>query len=169
MAALTPDGLLRAAKDLLPPRPGRPPDASIRRSISTAYYAIFAAASEEVARRNTGETRIVARRLLDHGSARDVCSTLASQRRIPWLTGHPACSADVEQFSMCFLELQSERERADYDDAYEPKKDDALAAIATARRGVECLRQARNSCPDQVQAICVAMVAGPAARRRMIR
>ena len=169
MAALTPDGLLRAAEDLLPSRPGRPADANIRRSISTAYYAIFAAASEEVARRNTGDTRIVARRLLDHGSARDVCSTLAQQGRVPWLTGRPPCTADIERFSTCLPKLQSERERADYDDAYEATKDDVRVALATARRGIECLRRARNASPDQVQAMCVAMIAGPAARRRMNR
>ena len=169
MAPLTPDGLLRAAEDLLPTGPGRPRNASVRRSISTAYYAVFAAASEEVARRFSGEIRIIARRLLDHGSARDVSSILSGQKRIPWLAGRPPCTADLEEFSRCLLRLQSARERADYDDSYEPSKDDARVIVATARRGVESLRQARTASPDQVQAMCVAMIAGPAARKRMNR
>ena len=169
MAALTADGLLRVAETLLPDEPGRPLDAAIRRSISTAYYAIFAALRQEIARPYASETKTAAGRLLEHSQAHEVCSALSKQKKVPWLADRPACGDDLVEFTKSFVTLQLQRERADYDDSYEPRKRDALAAIDQARRGIASLERAQQSCPEQVQATCVAIVARTATRRRMTR
>ena len=49
MARLTAEGLLKTAQHLLPSGRGRPPEADLRRAISTAYYAVFCALGDEVA------------------------------------------------------------------------------------------------------------------------
>ena len=48
MASLSANGLIKVAKSLIPPGRGRPAEASLRRSISTAYYAVFCALGDEV-------------------------------------------------------------------------------------------------------------------------
>lgn len=169
MPALSSTGLLRAAGLLLPAAPGRPLDAALRRAVSTAYFALFTAVGDEVARPYHRETATAARRLVDHGAARDVCSALVSHKRVNWLPGKPACHSALAHFADCFVRLQVARLSADYDNSYEPTKDTARRAVATSRTGAECLRQARDVRPEQVQAMCVAMIAGPATRRRMVR
>ena len=144
-------------------------DAAVRRAISTAYYALFAAICEEAARPYRSEAGVAARRLLGHGSARDVCARLVSQKRVDWLEGRPACNADLWRFAASFVGLQGARRSADYDDVYSARKDFAREAIADARSGVERLHRARLAAPEQVPVMCVAMLAGPAERRRMTR
>jgi hypothetical protein len=113
--------------------------------------------------------KLTAARLIDHGAARDVCETLTKRKLVPWLGGAPVCDADLGQFAEDFAFLQLARHRADYDYAYSPTKADALTAIARADRAMTCLEQARKSCPDQVEAMCVAMFAGHSLRKRLAR
>lgn len=169
MPALSSTGLLRAAGRLLPAAPGRPLDAALRRAVSTAYFALFTAVGDEVARPYHRETATAARRLVDHGAAREVCSTLVSHKRVNWLPGKPACHSALAHFADCFVRLQAARLYADYDNDYEPTKDAASESIVISRTGIDCLRHARDVRPEQVQAMCVAMIAGPATRRRMTR
>jgi hypothetical protein len=103
------------------------------------------------------EIRAGARRILEHGSARDVLTIVASRGVMPWLTGTPGCDGSILRFSEDFTDLQLARIRADYDLEYKPTKGDALVAIARAERVMQELATARRRCPDQLQAICVAM------------
>lgn len=161
--------LLHAAELLLSPGPGQPTDAAVRRAVSTAYYALFSAVCDEVARPWGSEVHVAARRLLRHHAARDACSVLLHQQRVAWLKDRPACHADLLGFAACFVELLAAREDADYDGDYVATEGDAREAIAAARDGVEHLHRARTVAPEQVNAMCVAMIAGPAERRRMTR
>lgn len=162
--------LLALADELCPAGSGRPSHAQLRRCISTAYYAAFHALGDEVARPYAPGVRITAHRMLEHGSARDVANTIAKKGSvIPWLAGKPTCDACLQQFGDDFEQLQLARHRADYDLAYAPTKRDALTAIERAKRAISDLAGARQKCPDQLQAMCVAMIAGPNLRRRMSR
>lgn len=156
------------AEELCPAGIGRPSHAHLRRSISTSYYVAFHALSDEVARPYSGDVRYAPRRMLDQGAARDVASTLA-RGTMPWLAGRPPCHAHVKQFAEDFEILQLARHRADYDLAYTPTKADAQVSIKRARRVITELAGARQVCGDQVQAMTVAMVAGPSLRNRMRR
>lgn len=161
--------LLIVANDLCPTRAGRPSHAYLRRSISTSYYAVFHALTEEVARPYKGDVRPTARRMLDHGSARDVLTGLAKGGQVVWLSGRPACSPHLKQFAEDFEYLQLARHQADYDLAYTPRKADASIAMDRARRAVGDLDAVRRYCPEQLQAMCVAMIAAPNLRRRLTR
>lgn len=139
----------------------------IRRCISTAYYAVFHSLGYEVARPFRKGVQPTARRLLDHGQAREVADLLRKRRQIPWLPGGPACDPHLTQFAEHFIHLQLVRHRADYDLWYAPTKAEATTAIQRAERALEALQLAQSQSPEQLQAVCVAMVASPGTRKRM--
>jgi DNA-directed RNA polymerase subunit H (RpoH/RPB5) len=160
--------LLDLARQLCPSGPGRPSHASLRRCISTAYYAAFHALGDEVARPYRDAVRPKAHRLLDHGQASDVLDKLRSgNATIPWITGSPPCHQELRAFAHSFVDLQMARYRADYDVEYTPTKKDAIIAVQRAERAVDALAKARSACLDQLQAVCVAVIATNQARRRM--
>lgn len=157
---MTPDGLLEAAEALVPPGPGRPSRARSRRSISTAYYALFAAFTAEVARPYRRDVKATARRLVEHGKAGSVCDTLKGSSR---------ADPNLREFAKRFVPLYLSRQRADYDDTYEPDKSDAQEAIERARNGIDYLSQARTTSPDQVQRMCIETIASDAQRKHIAR
>ena len=159
MAWIDPKGLLKVAEDLVRPTKGQPLQAALRRSISTAYYSLFAALANEISRPYQGEAKNMAKRLVEHGGARGVCKELLGQRKVPWLSGTPSCDPDLLDFAEQFVDLQKSRLMADYDHNYKPAKRDALDAISAAKQGVADLESVRKTSKDQLQAVCVAMIA----------
>lgn len=157
---MTPDGLLEAAAALVPPGRGRPSRARIRRSISTAYYALFTAFTAEVARPYRREVKATARRLVEHGKARTVCDTLK---------GNSRADPNRREFAKRFVPLYLSRQRADYDHTYEPDKSDAQEAIERARYGINYLSEARTTSPDQVQRMCIETIASDTQRKHIAR
>ena len=164
---MTPADLLAAATHLLPAGPGRPNRAMLRRSISTAYYAMFAALREEVARPFSSQAKPAAWRLLAHSAANDVCQDLVNRRIIPWMEGTPRCNGDLLDFAENFLVVQAARHLADYGYGYVPKKSETKVILRRARDGVRSLESARTADPEQLQVMCVAMSASQSVRRRM--
>ena len=157
---MTPEGLLDAAEALVPPGRGRPSRARIRRSISTAYYALFTAFTAEIARPYRRNVKATARRLVEHGKARSVCETLKGNNR---------GDDNLREFAKRFVLLYLSRQRADYDHTYEPDKSDAQEAIERARYAIDYLSQARTTCPDRVQMMCVTTIASDTQRKHMSR
>lgn len=157
---MTPEGLLEAAEALVPPGRGRPSRARIRRSISTAYYALFTALTAEVARPYRREVKDTARRLVEHGRARSVCDALKDNNR---------CDNNLKEFAKRFVPLYLSRQRADYDHTYEPDKSDAQEAIERARYGIDYLSAAQATSPDQVQRMCIETIASESQRKHIAR
>ena len=155
---MTPDGLLEAAEILIPTGQSRPSRSRIRRSISTSYYALFTALTAELARPYQDTVQPAARRLVEHGKARSVCVSLQVDGRY---------DANLREFAKRFVRLQMRRVRADYDHTYEPHKREAYDAINAARAGIEHLSRARAASPDQVQMMCVKIVATDAQRKQI--
>jgi len=88
---------------------GRPRQASLRRAISTAYYALFHALAALCANQPVGFTKpwdvyAPIYRTLDHGRAKDVF------RRISGAYG-----AQIASIGQTFILLQERRHTADYD------------------------------------------------------
>ena len=134
-----------------------PSGARVRRAISTAYYALFTALTAEVARPFRRNVKSSVRQLVEHGKARLVCITLRKNR---------SCS-QLSEFARRFETLYVIRLRADYDHTYEPDKSDAESAIKQARFGIECLSRARAENPDQVQIMCVSILATDVQRKQI--
>jgi hypothetical protein len=105
------EGLLAVAVDLANPVGGRPTQASLKRAVSTAYYALFHALQHDAADLIAGADQSatiawnVVYRALNHGDAKRAC--LAIQRRK--LDGH------LIKVATAFLLLQESRIAADYD------------------------------------------------------
>lgn len=146
------------AEALVPPGPDRPSQSRIRRSISSSYYALFTKLTAEFARPYLPSVRAAARRLIEHGKARSVCAALEVDIH---------CDANLREFATRFLLLGLRRQRADYDHTFDPDKSEAYNAIYQARAGIEYLSRARVENPDQVQMMCVKIVATDAQRKQI--
>lgn len=78
-AELSPEGLLEAARHLVPTGRGRPRKPRLRRAISTAFYAVFVALTlESSVHHPSGAAKKAVHRLVSHTSVRGACKDLAS-------------------------------------------------------------------------------------------
>jgi hypothetical protein len=106
------DDLLNIADDLARrEQAGRPRQASLRRAISTAYYALFHAladlcADELVGWRNPWKVFTPIYRSLDHGRAKEAFKRMSNQY-----------GSDIALIAQTFILLQERRHTADYDPA----------------------------------------------------
>lgn len=145
--------LLDQAHQLARHEPKRPRQASLRRAVSTGYYAVFhllvdAASREIVSGQGQDMLRQSVGRALNHSDMKNACQALANwNRRNPprpvgaMMPGGP--NPDVQTVASAFVELQQARHEADYDlscrfsrsDVFALLKlaDDAFAAMARMR------------------------------------
>ncbi len=126
---------LNTAETLLATGRGRPLETDLRRSVSTAYYAVFhcmagCCADLPVGRGNARRTEAWRRtyRALSHRQAREACGR---ERELAALT------PPLRDFARLFVELQVERHGADYDPAWIGLKQDIADRIANARTVIE--------------------------------
>ncbi len=116
-----PKDLLEQAQMLLTREPKRPKQASLRRAISTSYYAVFHLLGAETARVVAPNVSIAVRnrirRFLDHGEMKIVCGAFSKP-----LTNNPYrdllsgnIEADLQTVAANFIALQDARHEADYD------------------------------------------------------
>ena len=107
------DELLEQARHLANRERRRPKQASLRRAVSAAYYALFHALSAEVARPYRLRVRPSARRLLDHGKAKQAAAKVG-KNGLGTLSGSPPCPGSLRQVADDFVVLQKDRHDADY-------------------------------------------------------
>lgn len=117
------DDLLEQAKFLSRQESGRgrPRQASLRRSVSTAYYALFhlfaAEAASQASPAKPRELRDHIQRALAHDSMRQAASAFRSSNlpdHVDSLVGHPL-PQEIVSIAKTFVRLQEERHKADYD------------------------------------------------------
>lgn len=116
--------LLEQAKHLAKKESKRPRQASLRRAVLAAYYALFHrlidASSRFVVRSANREAlRFAATRAFDHGEMKKAASSFASgtlptllQPTVPTPPGVPP---ELKRLAHAFIELQQARHEADYD------------------------------------------------------
>jgi uncharacterized protein (UPF0332 family) len=119
-----PADLLEQAHHLARREPKRPKMASLRRAISTAYYALFHLLTEEASsflisgsRPDREALRLTARRALAHSDMKAVSNGVRDpQSKVSrvWLSGL-AVMPDLRDVAQAFVELQEARHQADYD------------------------------------------------------
>lgn len=131
---IDPNQLLDVAAELArTPHRGAPRQANLRRSVSTAYYALFhcmvGAATDLLAGVNARGTRrhLAIYRSFEHGRMADVCQKVSK--------GNICNEADVrfnigiQECAAAFVELQEARHVADYDPNVRIPLSDARAAV----------------------------------------
>lgn len=131
-------GLIRAAKKLVPTAAVRPPQAALRRAVSTSYYAVFHSLAKLAADALIGSTKasrpnkawVEVYRGLGHGTCLDACKR-ASDIEFP---------DDLKDFADAFVQLQEARHSADYDPMIRLSKEDARLFISLADRSIASLK-----------------------------
>ena len=120
----------------------RPSQAEIRRSMSSAYYAVFHALARTCADSLVGRTPsqrpnkawVEVYRGLNHG----VCRTACKQAKA---VAFPAC---IQKFADEFCQLQESRHKADYDPDIKFSKEDGETCYNRAKLSIDSLESASN-------------------------
>lgn len=131
---MDPHDLLKAAKDLVNAKGGKPRQANLHRATSTAYYALFHTLAKNCADLmvgGTGSTRSRSAwkqvyRALSHGPTKKACSA-KSLEKFP---------QEVQDFANMFIQMQAKRHAADYDPTTRSKKDTVLLDIEAVEAAI---------------------------------
>lgn len=145
-----PSDLLEQARHLANREPKRPKQASLRRAVSTAYYAIFHLLSIETAKnwKRPAERFIVAR-MLDHTRMGKVCKAKRDKLN-EYLNTRPTPGRDLDilkhlhVITNTFGEMLEHRHRADYDGAIKWSRTDVLEKIESVEAAFRSWRAIRD-------------------------
>ncbi len=152
------EDLIEQARHLANKERGRPKDASLRRAVSTAYYALFHEICRTTANalaRNaaTWESYALAYRAVDHQAARKLFERARN-------TGSPEfrmLGARLGEIGADFIRLQEERHRADYDPRPFPHGRESVSEmIALAKDGASKLAEAPD---EKKRALAILLIA----------
>jgi hypothetical protein len=124
------DDLLQQAYHLARKERLNPKQASLRRAVSTAYYALFHLLIDDaVGKWAVARHRAVLARTFEHGSMNKVCE---EGMRGFYKAGQPPGGVRLNNVAEAFVELQRRRHLADYDNSLVWSRADAIGAIDTA-------------------------------------
>ncbi len=139
----------------------RPKQASLRRSVSSAYYALFhllTAGSTKLFAPNLHPASAVRlQRWFDHGEMRRVCvsfSTTTTSRAISGIL-QAAPSADLQFVARTFVRLQAARHEADYDLATRWTRSTALDFLQVAKDAFDAWARIRRTHEANVFALAL--------------
>mgnify|MGYP001569762097 CR=1 FL=1 len=159
MSRLSLDLLVQAGM-LARREPRRPKEASLRRSISTSYYALFHYLIEESTLLTIGtanhrsQFREFAGRAFVHGKMKNVCEEFVKTQPKSdllnsfWLhLSVPAC-IDIRTVAENFVDLQEQRHAADYNLSRRFKRHDAKRAFDQAQEAIDAWKRVRIRQPN---------------------
>ncbi len=148
------DDLLEQADHLASREPKKPRQASLRRAVSAAYYALFHLLAAEGARKlvpaQPASLRAKVRRAYVHANMKEVCQQFSLPRppdALVSLLPQPI-EPDLRAVAASFVALQEARHEADYDFAMTFTRIDALQKIERARavfRSWQAIRSNANA------------------------
>jgi len=133
-----PADLLEQAKHLANRERQRPRQASLRRAVSTAYYALFhLLISEATLNWKRVEQRHLLSRLFEHGKMKTAsdkqraeCHRFMNSNPPPPPGPELDCVRHLHQVANTFFQAQQQRHTADYDNATQWARTDVLTLIA---------------------------------------
>src|ERR1017187_2909833 len=122
------DDLLEQAYDLAHKEPAHPKAASLRRAVSTGYYALFDLLIDEAVSKWVVERqRSIMARTFEHGRMKIICDdvlkTAKSGGDVP---------AELNTVAHSFIQLQHHRHTADYDNSKQWSRSDVLKVLMLA-------------------------------------
>src|SRR5579862_669642 len=110
------DDLLEQAYHLAHRERKHPKQASLRRAVSTAYYALFHLLIDEaVGNWEIARQRSILARTFDHGKMKKVCEDHVNEFH---KSDSPVAGLPLMKVAQTFVMLQQERHTADYDNAF---------------------------------------------------
>jgi len=162
--------LLAQAGWLARREPRRPKQASLRRAVSTAYYALFHLLLAEATRvlvsgSSLAPLRPVVARTFGHRPMNDACRSFAASN-LPAPLGAIVpmpLPAELIETAQAFLDLQEARHQADYDLADRYLREETLAVVGQAERAFTAWQHVRAT--RQAKVFLVALLTGSQWRR----
>ena len=137
------EDLLEQATHLARREPRRPRQASLRRAVSTAYYALFHFLIAETARnwRRTQDREKLAR-MFDHDTMKRACVRGRDrlQQRVAKEAMEDEARANAKQLAFVadtFVKMQQQRHLADYDGSMRWTRTDVLAQLDSVSQAFE--------------------------------
>ena len=110
-----------------------PKQADLRRSVSTAYYALFhLLINETVAHWDIASSRDKLARMFDHRVMKKASEQIFNSRVYPFTGENPAVVEKLKIVAGAFVQLQSKRHIADYDNSTFWSSTEALAEVVRA-------------------------------------
>ena len=163
--------LLQQARHLANLDPKRPKQASLRRSVSTAYYALFHFLIEETTGLIIGTgsrvapLRQLAGRAFVHGKMKTLCSQFVKPKQDHKLLRNlpfpftVAMNPELEAVALAFVALQDDRHSADYDMATSWTRAQAVQAADMAEDAMKNWDKLSSTNPDlkHLFALCLAL------------
>jgi hypothetical protein len=179
MARLSYD-LLAQAQILARREPRRPKQATLRRSISTCYYAIFHFLIEEAtfllvgAGHGDSQLRQFAARSFVHGKMKSLCKEFVKGNaqsihellRPFWTPMSVANATGMRLVAQTFIDLQDARHDADYNVSVTFSRHEALNAVARAENAFNAWRRLRSSNRELCRFFAIALSLWPSLSSR---
>ena len=127
------DDLLSQALHLVHTAPST--QASLRRAVSSAYYAVFhSLIAEATSNWNNAPLRAALGRGYDHGTMRTASNRLSNTRDFPFTGEDPQVVASLRFVALTFTQLQEDRHFADYNLTEDLDPADALNQVKSAEK-----------------------------------
>jgi uncharacterized protein (UPF0332 family) len=151
--------LLDQAKHLAQLDPRRPKQASLRRAVSSAYYALFHLLASETAALYATEPGLAARinRTLNHSEMRKASSMIANDKLPKALQpprGGYSSPLDLKTVANTFVTLQEARHQADYDLSRSFRRGEALNFVQSAHRAFNAWERVKKTDDARVYLAC---------------
>lgn len=154
---IDPSQLLAVAEELATLDKTKPREASLRRSISTAYYALFHRLILSSTYNLSGvggpyrEIGATVARWFDHAQMAKACRAFSGplvqgklQKALPTGYASTKISHELQEVARAFVRLQEERRRADYDGLAVFRRQDAIANIQLATQAFADWKHAKK-------------------------
>jgi len=137
--------LLRQAIQLVHKEPENPKQASLRRAISTAYYALFhLLISEAVANWNRHNLRLSLGRAFNHTPMKEASNRVLNTNTFPFVGEDPMMVAKLRTVAKAFVQLQDKRHIADYDNTTFWTRIESLEQVKSAEKAFAEWKLIRN-------------------------
>jgi uncharacterized protein (UPF0332 family) len=125
-----PDHLLEQARLLANLEKNRPRQASLRRAVSTAYYALFhLLTTAAVHNWKTARQRALLARAFEHRRMHEACKKTNGKQ---FLNSKPSSVRELRSIANTFMQLQQHRHTADYDNSKRWTRTEVLTHIELA-------------------------------------
>jgi uncharacterized protein (UPF0332 family) len=150
-----PNDLLEQARHLANREPKRPKQASLRRAVSTAYYALFHLLGIELAKNwKRAAERSTLARMLDHGPVAKVCKTKRDDLNKYFTTRPPASRhltvlKHIHAITNTFEQMYQQRQIADYDTSSKWGRTDVLEKIESVQAAFNSWREVHDETEAQ--------------------
>jgi hypothetical protein len=160
--------LIQQAHHLATREPRRPIQASVRRSVSASYYAVFHCLNAEFTNLFPAGSLELTCRQLDHTPAKSV----ATETKKGGVRSTPDClfGSIVTQdlYDVCgnFVLLQQMRHDADYDLARKFRREEAIDCYNRAVKTIKAIDKLKKTEPLLLQSFVLALVFNPKVRKR---